>query len=366
MPSRKLIKGTILCGLVALWLPERAQSPARLEKEIVRVRKAASSMPADDPVWQSLNTETKHELSDAQAALDARYEYLALEDLGKGRENLQAVKYMNDRKQIVGRDLDAFDEEWKRVHTEVAPYEKNAGSRVWAGKPAILRALSESAAGRAEPLLQGARAFSKVTDVSSSLYYLGEAKSAADFANFCYSLDLPIHGTPLALRSIAEELDALQARVNATFQPPRSIEKHPQFIRLNASLKLAKELNAAGLYGGALYQYLDAVQQVKAIELTDPGATSRTQLRSRVDAAEEKLKTSGRDDSIAELFLQKARFLLSVQEGSEPASDNWRLVDSLVDEVLPTYVSTVSRTANPTVSATKASTRVTLVRWPYT
>ena len=205
-----------------------------------------------------------------------------------------------------------------------------------------------------------------MTDIPSSLYYLGEAKSAADFANFCHSLDLPVHGTPLELRSIAEELDALQARVNAAFQPPRSIEKHPQFIRLNASLKLAKELNAAGLYAGALYQYLDAVQRVKSIELTDPGTTSRTQLRSRFDAAEEQLKTSGRDDSIAELFLQKARFLLSVQEGSEPTSDNWTLVDSLVDEVLPTYVSTVSHTTNPAVSAAKASTRVTLVRWPYT
>lgn len=323
-------------------------------------------MPANDPVWQSLNTETKRELSDAQAALNARYEYLALEDLGKGRENLQAVKYMNDREQIAGRDLDAFDQEWKRVHTEVAAHENNAGSRVWGGKPAILRALSESAAARTEPLLQGARAFSKVTDIPSSLYYLGEAKSAADFANFCYSLDFPVHGAPLALQSLAGELDALQARVNAAFQPPRSIEKHPQFIRLNASLKLAKELNAAGLYAGALYQYLDAVEWVKAIELPDPDTRSRTQLRSRFDAAEEQLKTSGRDDSIAELFLQKARFLLSVQEGPEPTSENWRLVESLVYEVLPTYVSTVSRTAIPAVSAAKASTRVTLVRWPYT
>jgi hypothetical protein len=366
MLSSILVKGTVLLGVVALWSPAIDRSPTKLETEIAKVQKAASRMPADDPVWQNVKAEIGNELSDAQAAIGAGFDYLAVEELEKAKETLQAVKYMDDQKQTVGQSLAAFNEEWGRVHTDVASYKKKAGTLLWARKPVVLRALGESSAGKAQPLLQGARAFSKVTDIASSLYYVGEAKGATEVAGFCYSLDLPVHGAPLALRSIAKELDELQARVNAAFQPPRSIEKHPQFIRLNASLKYAKELDAAHLYAGALYQYLDGLQQARAIELPDVDASAKAQLRSSVAVAQKQFKDSGRDDSIAELFLQKAQFLLTPKQGMEPTAENWKIVDSIVREVLPTYLLFVSGTTPASTSTAKGSTRVTLVRWPYT
>ena len=125
MSCRISVKQIVLLGFLALWLPTTGQSPTRLGKEIEKAQQTASGMSADDPVWKSVNTEIGNKLSHAKLAHAAGYDYLAIEDLEKARGTLQAVKYMNDRKQNVGQNLDAFDEEWRLAHTEFSAHKSS-------------------------------------------------------------------------------------------------------------------------------------------------------------------------------------------------------------------------------------------------
>src|SRR5439155_449685 len=89
--------------------------------------------------------------------------------------------------------------------------------------------------------------------------------------------------------SEGRDLEAFQARVIAAFQPPRSIDQHSDFIAINAQLKLARELDSGGLPAGALYTWLDAVQQFGALEAQDPGEAMRARLREQLAKARAEL-----------------------------------------------------------------------------
>src|SRR5262249_37415890 len=145
--------------------------------------------------------------------------------------------------------------------------------KAWDDTTAATRAIGESAQGKIETLVEASRAYAAVTSPGEGVFYLGQAQAAAELAALAHELR-SVRGSPRPppLRSVLPELDTLQAKVNRAFRPPRSIERHPDFIRLNAALKLARELDAATLYGGALYQYLDAVQQLAAL---DPPSAAR-------------------------------------------------------------------------------------------
>ena len=130
----------------------------------------------------------------------------------------------------------------------------------WNHLPVVVQALAQSAEGRTQPLLEGGRGFATSTAPKDGLFYLGQAQGEAEFAKFCAGLNLSRQGSSLPLRSMLPELQALQEKTNAAFQPPRSIDLHSRFIALNSTIKLADELDASRSYAGSLYQYLEAVR----------------------------------------------------------------------------------------------------------
>jgi len=131
--------------------------------------------------------------------------------------------------------------------------------------------------------MAGSRGFALSTSPADGMFYLGQAEGLGEFVKFSASLNLPRTGKAIPARSLLPELQRLQDKVNAAFVPPKSIDQHPRFIALNATLKTALELDAGKFYRGALYQYLDAVRSFGVLDTAelDAGQKSELKIRSR-------------------------------------------------------------------------------------
>jgi hypothetical protein len=157
----------------------------------------------------------------------------------------------------------------------------------------------------------------------------------------------------------------LQEKTNAAFKPPRSIDLHPRFIALNATIKLARELDAARFYSGALYQYLEALRRYVMLDTALPEGEQRTALKKSLKDWTAKLDASKDDVSIAQLFVQRAERYVTHPDGSEPSNDEWIAARVIVDQVLPAYFA--ARKAPLRTQRSNGKTiAITLVRWPYT
>jgi hypothetical protein len=262
----------------------------------------------------------------------------------------------------VKNDRSAFEAEWSAESRAVSKAEQQWKRTNWEAAPAALRALAESARVRTGPLLDSGRGFATASGPSAGLFYLGQADAEAKFATLCGSLPLRREGSPLPVRTMFGELQELQRKTNEAFQPPRSIEKHPQFISLNSTIKLADELDAAKLYTGSLYQYLNGLRQYGMLMSETPEAARREEVRRGLEQSRDKLSKSTEDNSIAQAFVQRA---LARVCGNDPTADDWKSARVIQEQVLPAYfvaLNSKPRNGHPAPKAVE----LTLVRWPYT
>jgi hypothetical protein len=247
-----------------------------------------------------------------------------------------------------GKTAEEFDAFWTRSRTALAEANRKSSGSSPSDLPAAVEALAQAAEGQVMVLADASRAYERVTSPQAGFYYLGQARSDADWAAFCRSLDVRRPADPVPLRSIAPELARLQERANAAFQPPLSIDRHSQFIRFNATVKLAGELEAQGRRAGALYEYLDALQQLAAI------APAKEAAPESIEAARKRLAASPRDESLGLLFVERA------EAASTPGA-----AEAILGEVLPAYAEALAPRP-PVPAPPPPAITVTLVRWPYT
>jgi hypothetical protein len=334
----------------------------KVAAEIQRLQKLAKAQSNNEPDWQDLEPTVNRLLARAEQGIKTGHLYAALDDAGKARIYLES--YLTAKTSADAATMPAFENAWKKASADLVAVDNSAQQRVWTAKPVVQQALAESAQGQTLTLVEASRAYATVTNTHAGYYYVGEARTNAAFASFVYSLPLPATGARFRLRSWLPELQSLQKKVNAQFIPPKSIDRHAEFIRLNSTIKLANELDAAKLYAGALYQYLSAVQQFTAMN-TDPPEGSNQALQKKLEIWKGKFKTSKRDDSIAELFVQRAELWTEHAAGSPLPANEWNAAASVVSGVLPAYEAALS--AVPQVEQKTARlVTVTLVRWPYT
>jgi hypothetical protein len=364
-----LVRFTVLsfaCLLFIANVKAYAQDAATQTKaEIERLQQSLKEQPIQSPDLADLSKQIEQRLKDADSARSAGRLYLSLENLGQAEDYFQAVKTIEAKADAVKDNLPAFEAEWGKASLEYAALDKQARQRNWDRYPAAVRALSESAQGRTIPLLEGSRGFATSTKPQDGLAYMGEAKGEAAYATFLYGLSIARKDAPFPLRSVLPELEALQEKTNAAFQPPRSIDMHPRFINLNATLKFARELDSSKAYAGALYQYLEAARHYGMLDPAVPDEAKQAALRSLLAEELKKVSTSKRDDSIAQIFLEKANGWLNKPEGAAPSSDEWRAVQVIVQQVLPAYYAAL-KPATPMQQLAGHTATLTLVRWPYT
>src|SRR5215471_6673347 len=214
----------LLILLLIAALPVSAQNAStQIKAEIERMQESLKSKPISNPDLPNANSIIGNGLSDSSAALAAGRVYLSLEKLAQAEDFLQGVRSV-DQKAAAIDSLPAFESEWEKASVQLTALDKSARQRDWSHAPAGVRAISEVAQGRTMPLLEGGRGFASATKPRDGLFYMGEAQGEADFATFVSRLNLQRKAAAIALRSVLQELVALQEKTNATFQPPRSID----------------------------------------------------------------------------------------------------------------------------------------------
>src|SRR3974390_634630 len=256
--------------------------------------------------------------------------YVSLEKLGQMTDFLYGVRAAADKEDAVKSGFPAYEAEWEKVSLSIPASNRQAREKDWERHSAAVRAFSETSQNMSMPLLEGARGFAVSMQPKDGLFNLGEAQGQAEFAHFCSTLNLPRKGKPYPFRSVLPELEALQQKTNAAFQPPRSIDLHRLFMSLNAALKQGRELDATRSYAGALFQYLYAVGYYEMLEEAPPTSAQLPELKGALAEAREKLDRSRRDDSIAQIFLQRAESQLAHADGSAANSEDWRIVKVVV------------------------------------
>jgi hypothetical protein len=356
----------VLSAVAALRLSAADQSlKGRIGDEIRRVEGAWSQIPTADATVKSLGPVLQASLKAATEAQQAGRLYLALEKLAQAQGLLEGARAIVEKTAAVKSGMPAFEAEWQKANARVADLSREIRSKQPAGAPAGLRALSETSLGRSVPLLDGSRGFATATGPGDGLFYLGEAIGEAEFAQFCASLQEARKSRGWSARSMLAELVALQAKADAAFQPPQSIQQHQRFIALNSTLKLARELDSSKSYYGALYQYLEAVRHYAMLDAPAVDGNQQARLKASIEAESAKPASSAADDSIRQLFLERAASQASHADGSEPSADEWRSAQVIVSRVLPAYAAAWKAPAALTKSGGK-TIDVTLVRWPYT
>jgi len=293
--------------------------------------------------------------------------YSSLERLGQVMDVYQGARVLADKRaETVKGGLEAFDSEWRKTSAVVREREREARSKDWTKGPAAIRALAEVSESKAMPLVDAGRAYGTATQPKDGLFTLGEAEGNAEFVRFCAALEVARKGEELPRRSLAPELDNLQAKANAAFVPPRSIELHSQFIQLNSTLKLARDLDGARMYSGALYQYLQAVLDYGMLmgAAPAPDGAKQASLKNAIAALNKKVENSTNDDSIAEMFVQRAAQMVR-SDGPPPPAEVWKGVAVFIDEVMPAYYAALKPVACPPPGEGR-TVDIRLVRWPYT
>lgn len=340
-------------------------STDQIKAEIARLQQSLKDEPITSPAFPEISGNIQNSLGSADSALAAGLPYAALEKLGQANDLLQGVRLVVAKSDAVKGGLPAFEAEWTKANLELTSADTTARERSWNKSLLAFRAISETAQARVMPLLEGGRGFAVATHPQDGLFYVGEAQGESAFAAFVATLNEQRKVTPVAMRSFLPELHRLQEMTNAAFQPPRSIDQHPRFIALNSTLKLADELDAAKSYAGALYQYLEATRHYGMLESTVPDAKGKENLKRSIAAKLSELQNSRQDDSIAQIFLERAQTYLSHSDGSAPADDEWRSAQVIVYQVIPAYYQAL-KPAAPLKQVSGRTVTLTLVRWPYT
>ena len=356
------VRIALVCGL--LTASAAAQDAAgQIKAQIEQLQTSLKSIPASFPGASDIKPQIDKQLQAASDALRSGRLYLSLENLASVIDTLQGMREVGTKSEAVKSA--GFEPEWGKASTELTALDQKLRETKWDDAPAAIRALAEAAQGKMIPLLEGGHGFATASGAEAGLFYVGQARGEADFAQFCAGLNVSRESPPLPLHSVMPELEQLQVKTNDAFQPPRSIDLHSRFIRLNSALKLAQELDADGFHAGALYAYLVSTLHYGLLDAPALGDAQQSNLPAAIAAARAKLKSSGRDDSIAELFLERAESEITPANGSRPAPDDWRSAEVILSQVLPAYAAALQR-PEPTAPPSAKHVEITLVRWPYT
>jgi hypothetical protein len=346
---------------------DAALQPAasQVRAELERLQQSLKDKPIANPGARRIVDRVGAEIKDSGDALGAGNLYVSLDGLGRATDLLQGARAIDEETDAVKAGLPAFEAKWSKASAELAAQDKEARVRDWSQKRAAVRALAEVAQTRTMPLMEGSRGFAVATKPEDGLFYMGQAQGEMAFSDFLFRLPLPRAASAPPLRSYLPELQRLQEKANTAFQPPKSIELHDRFIALNSTLKLAGELDSSRMYAGALYAYLEAMRHYGMLDAVTPDEAKVAQLKKAMVEQEEKLEASGRDDSVAQLFLQRAQGWLSHADGSAPSATELRGAQVVVEQVLPAYYAALEP-ASPVERAAGKTVEITLVRWPYT
>lgn len=338
-------------ALAAASSAARGDDPVARELDVVTAQAAAPR--EGDAMWANVQPGLKDLTERSRQALSAGLRRAALYRLSAARQMYAAWRYVDSHAEARTQAA-LFEAEWKRAGDELAATQPLATRG-----DAFLRALAEAAAGEVRPYYEASLEYGQATQPLFGLYYIGSAFAARDTDAFTAGLATVAPGAAPPIRSIAGELDALEAELLAAYKPPVSIDRHPRFIAASGALKQARELDAAGLHHGALLRYLEAALRSATLR-GSPAPLDATAARARAALLEPRLAAA--DHSLARLFVEVA-----LSDAANPGADSRGALTAgiVFADLVPRYFAALAAAA-PRPPAPAAQATVTLVRWPYT
>ncbi|HET8947685.1 MAG TPA: hypothetical protein VFQ07_11955 [Candidatus Polarisedimenticolia bacterium] len=339
--------------------PDRTAPPDRLAAEIARLSAILKAAPEDD-FWKQIQGGPGTMLGRAEQALHDGRRNLALQRMGFARSDIASAAWTMAQSEKERSDVATFEAAWERLGREREREFRMPAATAFDGvRPAFVRGLAEAAAAQAGTLYRASLDYGRSTEPLYGLFYAGTGVAQVEYAAFLRGLSDPKSPAPPRLRSFAPELDALEDQLLKAYKPPVSIDRHGEFITASASLKEARELDAAGLRYGALVKLLDATMRAGVLA-SAPDAPAPDDLAQRLQPFEKKINTPGRDHSIGRTYLEGAQANLPGVTGANPT-----IALSIVRDVLPRYFAALEP-APRQPARPKPEVTVTLVRWPYT
>lgn len=349
---------------LALTLPvagSMAAQPADpVRAEIARWLAAVDRNEGSGPFWNQIKPGAQAALRQAMTAAESGRQALALERLAAARALLSAAAYVTDRPAAVRKSVSAFESEWRRMGAALGAALTPPAADAFRTVPSsAARALVEVAALQVRVNYDASLEYGRATDADSGLFYLGSAQAQQEFVSFAGRLPAAAQTAPV-LRALGPDADALERRLLSLYQPPASIDRHPEFIAASAALKEARELQAAGLQFGAWFKFLQATQRTALLQSTAAPAVDA--LRTRLATADRDVRALPGDHSLVRVFLDRAAVEL---EQPTPDAAGLSAAAVILDVVLPAYRAAL--TPAPVVAeAIEPTVTVRLVRWPFT
>ena len=340
--KRLILAAAVPCLAAALVAAAQDPLKDRLAREVAQLTTAAGKVLPADQQQPALAR-----LGRARTALDAGRIHQALYELEAVFVMTHAYQFVNESAAVKAQD--EFADRWKKFGE---PATRAAVDR---DAPALLGALVASAARRAPVTYRAALPYGQDAGVDAGLYYMGEARALAEFAEFARALPMRRNGTPAPIRSIAPELDAFDAEVTTAYERMTAAQ-HPTYIVVSVLLKRARSLSDSGDHAGALFEYLLARLRFAPLR----GAADVPVDEAIVANARQRLPSSV-DHSIARVFVEMAETAL----GSDDAAAR-RNAGNIVSDVLPAYHAALAAPARRTTTTADPVVTLTLVRWPFT
>lgn len=357
-PLSRTVPGRLgaLVFVVAAVFLAAASPPDPLATELSYWLEQLRTNPSTEAIWLDIKPGSQEILTRAEEDLRKGRRFLALERLARARTNLKAATYLLEHSEKARDDRAVFEVEWRRLGDALAKPSLEAAANL---RPAAVRALAEASVPQVHEYYQASLEYGRNTEPASGLFYLGAAQAQRELPAFCRQLAAPSSLTKLAPRALDAELEALENDLLAAYRPPAAIDRHGEFITASATLKEAKELNAAGLYHGALLTYLRAIERFSLLRGGPSPASS--ELAPALARLEAELAANETDQSLGTLLLETAAADL---ESSTPELPPRRAA-AIVRDVMPKYFAALGP-APPRPPLLAPQTRITLVRWPYT
>jgi hypothetical protein len=252
------------------------------------------------------------------------------------RLRIEPAAWSRERAETIA-DLEALEREAAAVGADVdrfAERVRGAGESV----PELFRALAESLLVKAQAYRSAAVPYARVDSIESGRYYLGAARASA--ATAAELASLPVEGEapappPAGLTTALDDLD--RRAIEAYRVPGAEVERHSDFINLNARIKEARDLLTDGASRGALYAYLDARRRLEEIVAgagqapPGAGAPDRTALEVALRTWRGRCAGASWDTSLGRLYVESAEAELV---GDPAALGRARI---LLEVVLPEY-----------------------------
>jgi hypothetical protein len=325
---------TALCLLLFLSMSCLGQDlKEQMSAETQRLKKVLSTLNLSEEEAKNLKSIFKL----TEDALQSGHLYLGLYRLQRAREFVMAFEYSKSKAEIEKLGVDGFEKEWQRLGQEMAEKERLLNTRRPVQLPLIARALTESSLSQVQPYYQSGRLYGLNTTIGSGFIYLGLASANLDFVQFCRQLGLTSKGVVRGLRSLEPELTSLEAQVVKAFGQPEAASQQVLYIRANATLKLAADLNREKRFAGALYKYLEACREFAAVSATDPDAQRLDLIRSQIELFRTRLSSGNTDHSLGLFYLEMAQSALASGNESPGNKEDLKKAATVIEQVLPTY-----------------------------